>query len=112
MVFQLLNNYHLVANRWLQPYLNGTVSMSSGSTTVTGTNTDFLTGTHKIKVGDTITISGAGNSTSGVSLDTDNYDTTDLVAKVTAITSETSLTVDMHLQVSVTNVKLSNVNFK
>ena len=28
--------------------------------------TDFLTGTHNIKVGDTITISGAGNQVSGV----------------------------------------------
>ena len=84
--------------------------MSSGSTTVTGTNTSFLTGRHKIKVGDTITIAGAGNSTSGVSVDTNNYDTAALVAKVTAITSETSLTVDTASARAVTNVKLSNVN--
>ena len=98
------------ANRWLKPYVDGTVSMSSGSTTVTGTNTSFLTGRHKIKVGDTITIAGAGNSTSGVSVDTNNYDTAALVAKVTAITSETSLTVDTASARAVTNVKLSNVN--
>ena len=82
------------ANRWLKPYIDGTVSMSSGSTTVTGNGTKFLTGRHKIKVGDTITIKGAGNSTSGISIDTNNYDASALVAKVTAIASETSLTVD------------------
>ena len=30
--------------------------MSANSTTVTGTNTDFLTGKHNLRVGDTITI--------------------------------------------------------
>ena len=97
-------------NRWLKPYIDGTVSMSSGSTTVTGTNTSFLTGRHTIKVGDHITITGAGNSTSGVSIDTNNYDTSALVAKVTEIASETSLTVDTAAARAVSNVKLSNVN--
>ena len=68
--------------------------MSSGGTTVTGTNTDFLTGTHNLAVGDTITISGLGNQTSGVTPDTNNYDTQALVAKVTAINSDTELVVD------------------
>ena len=78
----------------VKPYIDGTVSMSSGSTTVTGNGTKFLTGRHKIKVGDTITIKGAGNSTSGISVDTNNYDHAALVAKVTAIASDTSLKVD------------------
>ena len=98
------------ANRWLKPYIDGTVSMSSGSTTVTGNGTKFLTGRHKIKVGDTITITGAGNSTSGISIDTNNYDATALVAKVTAIASETSLTIDTASARAVSNVKMSNVN--
>jgi len=98
------------ANRWLKPYIDGTVTMSSGSTTVTGTNTKFLTGRHKIKVGDTITIKGAGNTVSGISVDTNNYDATALVAKVTAIASETSLTVDTASARAVSSVKMSNVN--
>ena len=98
------------ANRWLKPYIDGTVSMSSGSTTVTGNGTKFLTGRHNIKVGDTITIKGAGNSTSGISIDTNNYDASALVAKVTAIASETSLTVDTASARAVSSVKMSNVN--
>ena len=96
--------------KYLSPYMKGTVAMSSGSTTVTGTNTDFLTGTHNLKVGDTITISGAGGVTSGVSTDTKNYDTQALVAKVTAITSDTSLTVDTPSSRVVSGKKISNVN--
>ena len=66
----------------------------SGSIDVGGSGTDFLTGTHNLKVGDTITVEGAGNQTSGVTPDTNNYDTSALVAKVTAIVSDTLLKVD------------------
>ena len=73
--------------------MDGTVAMTGGGTTVTE---QILISklVHGIKVGDTITIAGAGNTTSGVIQDTGNYDTSALVAKVTAITSDTSLTVD------------------
>ena len=98
------------AGQWLPPYLKGTVSMSSGSTTVTGSGTDFLTGEHNIRVGDTITISGAGNSVSGISADVDNYDATALVTKITAINSDTSLTVANASARAVSNVKISNIN--
>ena len=81
------------AGQWLQPYLKGTVGMSAGGTTVTGDGTDFLTGEHNIAVGDTITIQGLGNQTSGISSDTDNYDTNALVTKITAINSDTELEV-------------------
>ena len=82
------------AGKHLSPYLKGTVSMSVGSIDVGGSGTDFLTGTHNLKVGDTITISGAGNQTSGVTPDTNNYDTSALVAKVTEIVSDTLLKVE------------------
>ena len=98
------------AQKWLQPYMKGTVAMSNGGTTVTGTNTDFLTGSHNLKVGDTITIEGAGNQTSGVTNDTGNYDATALVAKVTAITSDTVLTVDTAAARIASGKKISNVN--
>tara|TARA_B100001248_G_scaffold139809_1_gene104978 strand:+ start:3238 stop:10071 length:6834 start_codon:yes stop_codon:yes gene_type:complete len=98
------------AQRWLQPYMKGTVEMSNGGTTVTGTNTDFLTGAHNLKVGDTITIQGLGNQTSGVTNDTGNYDATALVAKVTAIASDTSLTVDTAAARGDSGKKISNVN--
>ena len=98
------------AGKYLSPYMKGTVAMSSGGTTVTGTNTDFLTGTHNLKVGDTITITGAGATTSGVSTDTKNYDTQALVAKVTGIASDTSLTVDTPSSRVVSGKKISNVN--
>ena len=108
------------ANRWLKPYVAGEdsdgnysvncISMSSGGTEVTGRGTKFLTGRHKIKVGDTITVRGAGNTVSGISVDTNNYDATALVAKVTAITSETKLTVDTAAARAVADTKLSNVN--
>ena len=96
--------------KFLKPYMDGTVAMTGGGTTVTGTNTNFSTGAHGIKVGDTITIAGAGNSTSGVIQDTGNYDTSALVAKVTAITSDTSLTVDTAAARSVSGAKISNIN--
>ena len=99
-----------MANRWLAPYMNGTVAMTGGGTTVTGTNTNFQTGRHKIQVGDTITIEGAGNQTSGVIQDTGNYDTTALVAKITAINSQTELEVDTAAARSVSGKKISNVN--
>jgi len=98
------------ANRWLRPFMSGTVAMTGGSTTVTGTNTNFLTGAHNIAVGDTITIEGAGNTTSGVVQDTGNYDTTALVAKITAINSQTELVVDTAAARSVSGKKISNVN--
>ena len=96
--------------KYLSPYMKGTVAMSSGGTTVTGTNTDFLTGTHNLKVGDTITITGGGATTSGVSTDTKNYDTSALVGKVTAIASDTSLTIDTASSRVVSGVKISNIN--
>ena len=96
--------------KYLSPYMKGTVAMSSGGTTVTGTNTDFLTGTHNLSIGDTITISGGGSVTSGVSTDTKNYDTQALVGKVTAIASDTSLTIDTPSSRVVSGVKISNVN--
>ena len=98
------------AGKHLSPYMKGTVSMSSGSTTVTGSGTDFLTGTHNIKVGDTITISEAGNQVSGVTPDTNNYDATALVTKITAINSDTSLTVANASSRAVSGKKISNVN--
>ena len=98
------------AGKYLSPYMKGTVAMSSGGTTITGTNTDFLTGTHNIKVGDTITIEGAGNTTSGVSTDTKNYDTQALVGNITAINSDTSMTIDTAAARAVSSKKISNVN--
>ena len=98
------------AGKHLSPYLKGTVSMSAGGTTVTGNGTDFLTGTHNIKVGDTITISTAGNTVSGVTPDTNNYDASALVTKITAINSDTSLTVADASARAVSSVKISNVN--
>tara|TARA_Y100001938_G_scaffold51208_1_gene71445 strand:- start:555 stop:7355 length:6801 start_codon:yes stop_codon:yes gene_type:complete len=98
------------AGKYLSPYMKGTVSMSAGGTTITGTNTDFLTGTHNLKIGDTITITGAGNTTSGVSTDTKNYDTQALVGKVTGINSDTSMTIDTAAARAVSSKKISNVN--
>ena len=64
--FQQLNNYHLLVNMvtihiWMVQFLSMQIR-----TTVTGTNTDFLTGKHNLRVGDTITIQGLGNQTSGI----------------------------------------------
>ena len=98
------------AGKYLSPYLKGTVAMTVGSTTVTGTNTDFITGTHNIKVGDFITINGAGIQTSGVAVQTSTYDTAALVAKITSIDSDTSLTVDTAATNAVSGAKISNVN--
>ena len=98
------------AGKHLNPYMSGTVAMTSGGTTVNGTNTDFLTGKHNLKVGDTITIEGLGNQTSGVAPDTNNYDTEALVAKVTAINSDTELTVDTAAARGGNTKKISNVN--
>ena len=36
--------------------MDGTVSINANSTTVTGTNTDFLTGKQNLRVGDTINL--------------------------------------------------------
>jgi len=101
------------AGKHLSPYLKGTVSMNSGSTSVEGSGTDFLTGTHNMKVGDTITISGAGNTVSGVTPDTNNYDANALVTKITAINSNdgaNAITVADAAVRPVSNVKISNVN--
>ena len=98
------------AQKWLQPYMEGTVAITGGTTTVTGTNTKFLTGSSNLKVGDTITIADAGNSTSGVIQDTGNYNTSALVAKVTAIASDTSLTIDTASASTQSGKKISNVN--
>ena len=98
------------AQKWLQPYMEGTVAITGGTTTVTGTNTKFLTGSSNLKVGDTITIADAGNSTSGVIQDTGNYNTSALVAKVTAIASDTSLTIDTAAASTQSGKKISNVN--
>ena len=96
--------------KYLSPYLKGTVAMTAGSNTVTGTGTDFLTGTHNIRVGDTITIQGLGSETSGVATDVDNYDTAALVAKITAINSDTELTVDEVAATGGSGKKISNIN--
>jgi len=98
------------AGKHLNPYMKGTVAMSNGGTTVTGTDTDFLTGSHNLKVGDTITLEGLGTQTSGVAPDVNNYDTEALVAKVTAITSDTVLTVDTPAARVGSGKKISNVN--
>ena len=90
--------------------MEGTVAITGGTTTVTGTNTKFLTGSSNLKVGDTITIADAGNSTSGVIQDTGNYNTSALVAKVTAIASDTSLTIDTASASTQSGKKISNVN--
>ena len=79
------------AGKHLNPYMDGTVSINANSTTVTGTNTDFLTGKHNLRVGDTITISN-GTQTSGIP-NQEGYDANALVTTVTAITSDTELTV-------------------
>ena len=77
----------------LHPYLEGTVAITGNQKIVTGTNTKFITGSANLRVGDTITINGAGSSISGVSTDTGNYDTSALVTKITAINSDTELEV-------------------
>ena len=97
------------AGKMLNPYLDGTVTTTVGSTTITGTDTDFLTGTHNLKVGDTITINGAGSSTSGV-IGYEGYDTTALITTVTGITSDTSLTVADAPTVAGSSKKISNIN--
>ena len=100
------------AGKYLSPYMKGLVKMSAGGTTVTGNGTDFLTGTHNLKVGDTITIQGLGSQTSGIAVDTNNYDASALVAKVTAINSETELVVDTAATSGTSNFdkKISNIN--
>ena len=101
------------AGQWLQPYMKGTVKITSaGSTTVEGDGTDFLTGEHNLRVGDTITIQGLGDSVSGTLADVDNYDTQALVAKVTAINSDTELIIDTAAArgTSSFDKKISNVN--
>ena len=101
------------AGQWLQPYFKGLVKMDAGSTTVTGNGTDFLTGEHNLRVGDTITIQGLGDSVSGTLADVDNYDTQALVAKVTAINSDTELVIDTASVRGTDNAftkKISNVN--
>ena len=71
-----------------QPFEDGTVAMSNGSTTVTGTNTKFT----DLKVGDSITITEGGTSTVGTAGQA-GYETTALVTTVASITSDTSMTV-------------------
>ena len=55
-------------------------------------------------------IRDSGNSVSGISADVDNYDATALVTKITAINSDTSLTVANASARAVSNVKISNIN--
>jgi hypothetical protein len=88
---------------------DATVAMSINSTTVTGTNTEFLTGEHNLKVGDTITINGAGSSTSGVT-GFEGYDETALVTTVQAINSDTELVVNDAAAQAVSGAKISMVN--
>ena len=94
----------------LPPYLDGTVAITGNQKIVTGTNTKFITGFGNLKVGDTITINGAGSSISGVSTDTGNYDTAALVTKITAINSDTELEVADAATSTQSGVKISNVN--
>ena len=47
------------ASKSLAPFQDGTVAMSNGSSTVTGTNTNFL----EFRVGQVVTVYGAGNET-------------------------------------------------
>ena len=99
------------AGKHLNPYMDGTVSINANSTTVTGTNTDFLTGKHNLRVGDTITISEAGTQTSGIP-NQEGYDANALVTTVTAITSDTELTVatPARSDQNSSGKKISNVN--
>ena len=62
------------ANRWLKPYIKRNSFNVRWFNNCNWYKYNFLTGTHNIKVGDTITISGAGNTVSGVTPDTNNYD--------------------------------------
>ena len=97
------------AGKHLNPYMDGTVSINANSTTVTGTNTDFLTGKHNLRVGDTITIS-EGTQTSGIP-NQEGYDANALVTTVTAITSDTELTVaPARSDQNSSGKKISNVN--
>ena len=94
----------------LHPYLEGTVAITGNQKIVTGTNTKFITGSANLRVGDTITINGAGSSISGVSTDTGNYDTSALVTKITAINSDTELEVADEPTSTQSGVNISNVN--
>ena len=94
----------------LYPYLEGTVAITGNQKIVTGTNTKFITGNGNLKVGDTITINSAGSSISGVSTDTENYDTSALVTKITAINSDTELVVADAATTTQSGVNISNVN--
>ena len=88
-----------------QPFEDGTVAMSSGSTTVTGTNTKFT----ELRVGDQVTIDGAGNNSVGT-IGQAGYDTQANSSAITSITSDTVMTVGQVAARTVSGKNFSRVN--
>ena len=88
-----------------QPFEDGTVAMSNGSTTVTGTNTKFT----DLRVGDCITITEGGTSTVGTAGQA-GHETTALVTTVASITSDTSMTVSDASARAISGKTYSRVN--
>ena len=88
-----------------QPFEDGTVAMSNASTTVTGTNTKFT----ELRVGDQITITGAGNNSVGT-IGQAGYDTQSLYPRVASITSDTVMTVTEGAARGVSGKSFSRVN--
>ena len=88
-----------------QPFEDGLVAMTSGSTTVTGTNTKFT----ELRVGDQVTIDGAGNNSVGT-IGQAGYDPQANSSAVTSITSDTVMTVAQAAARSVSGNSFSRVN--
>jgi hypothetical protein len=96
------------ASKTLPPFRDGTVAMSNGSGTVTGTNTNFL----EFEVGQTVTVYGAGNETTPTAMTTlgGANGAGALVTKIASIESATSMTLNGTAKRAVSGVKISEVN--
>ena len=96
------------ASKTLSPFRDGTVTMSNGSRTVTGTNTNFL----EFEVGQTVTVYGAGNELVPSAMTTLGGANGNgaLVTKIASIESATSMTLNATAKRAVSGVKISEVN--
>ena len=80
------------ASKSLAPFQDGTVAMSNGSSTVTGTNTNFF----ELRIGQVVTVYGAGNETNPTAMTTLGGANGNgaLVTKIASIESATSMTLN------------------
>ena len=96
------------ASKSLAPFQDGTVAMSNGSSTVTGTNTNFF----ELRIGQVVTVYGAGNETTPAAMTTLGGANGNgaLVTKIASIESATSMTLNATAKRAVSGVKISEVN--